>query len=321
MKVGVLTSGGDSPGMNACVRAIVRIGINRGLQIVGIYGGYQGILDKQFNELNPRSVSNIIHRGGTFLTTGRSKEYQSPGGVEKAARILKEHEFDALIAIGGDGTMHGLDALEKHWDGIILGLPGTIDNDLYGTDYTIGFHTAVANAVDAVDKIRDTADAFGRFFLVEVMGRDAGFIAEYVGIACGAESILIPETPTNLDAIASDVIEARKKGKKSSIIIVAEGDEAGDAATIASKLSKQVQEHCRVSVLGYIQRGGNSTHQDRILATRLGAWAVECVLEDKHGVMVGEVNGELTLTPFKDTWEKKKPLDTWMLSLVEELAT
>jgi 6-phosphofructokinase 1 len=321
MKVGVLTSGGDGPGMNACVRAIVRIGIYRGLQIIGIYGGYQGLLDEQFKVLNPRSVSNIIHRGGTFLTTGRSKEYQAPGGVEKAARILKEHGFDALIGIGGDGTMHGLAALEKHWDGKIIGLPGTIDNDLYGTDYTIGFHTAVANAVDAVDKIRDTADAFGRFFLVEVMGRDAGFIAEYVGIACGAEAILIPETPTDLDAIANDIIEARKKGKKSSIVIVAEGDELGDATTIANKLSEQVKEHCRVSVLGYIQRGGNSTHQDRILATRLGAWAVECILKSNHGVMVGEVNGEMALTPFKDTWEKKKPLDKWMLSLVEELAT
>ena len=209
MKVGILTSGGDSPGMNAAIRATVRVGITKGYTMIGIMGGLQGLLDKLFVKMQARSVANIIHRGGTLLTTGRSKEFRTTEGQKKAARILEEEGFGALVAIGGNGTMQGMDKLRKCWAGQILGLPGTIDNDVYGTDYSIGFDTAVNNAIDAVDKIRDTAQAFDRFFLIEVMGRHSGAIALNVGISCGAEAILVPETPTDLQAIAKDIIEGR----------------------------------------------------------------------------------------------------------------
>ncbi|MFX1369935.1 MAG: ATP-dependent 6-phosphofructokinase [Promethearchaeota archaeon] len=320
MRVGVLTSGGDGPGMNAAIRAITRVGICRHCQIFGIFGGLQGILDKQVHEFNSRSVSRILHRGGTILTTGRSEEFRTEEGQKKAAKILNELGIDALIAIGGDGTMRALEALSKHWKGKLIGLPGTIDNDLYGTDYTIGFDTAVNNALDALDKIRDTAEAFQRIFLVEVMGRHAGFIAFHVGIATGASAILIPETSTEMDGLAKTVLEAKEKAKSSVLVVVAEGDELGDANTIARELSKRIGEKCRVSVLGYIQRGGNPTHFDRILATRLGAYAIECLLSGRDGGLVGEVNGELVLTPFEETWTKKKPIDEWMMGLVEELS-
>jgi 6-phosphofructokinase 1 len=320
MKIAVLTSGGDSPAMNAAIRAITRIGIHRDCEVFGVYGGLQGILDEMFHQLNSRSVSRILHRGGTILTTGRSDEFRTVKGQKKAAKILSDRGFDALIAIGGDGTMHALNALSKHWDGRLIGLPGTIDNDLYGTDYTIGFDTAVNNALEALDKIRDTAQAFQRVFLVEVMGRHAGFIAFHVGFATGASAILMPETQTTIDELADKVITARKKNKSSVLVVVAEGDELGNANKIGRDLSAKIGENCRVSVLGYIQRGGNPTHFDRILATRLGAYAIECLLGGEHGGMVGEIDGNLVMTPFKETWEIKKPIDQWMLGLLDELS-
>ena len=320
MKIGVLTSGGDGPGMNAAIRAITRVGISRNCRIYGIFGGFHGILTNQIHELNSRSVSRILHRGGTMLTTGRSEEFKTEEGQKKAAAVLEERGLDALVAIGGDGTMRGLAALSKHWKGRLIGLPGTIDNDLYGSDYTIGFDTAVNNALEALDKIRDTAEAFSRIFLAEVMGRNHGFIAVHVGIATGASAIVIPETPTKIEELAQRVIDAKEKGKSSVLVVVAEGDELGNATVIGEELSKRVGEKCRVSVLGYIQRGGNPTHFDRILATRLGAFAIECLLGGKHGGMVGEVNGELIMTPFVDTWSKNKPYDEWMMGLLEELS-
>jgi len=320
MRVGVLTSGGDGPGMNAAIRAITRIGLRRNCSVFGIFGGFQGILNEQIHELNSRSVSRILHRGGTFLTTGRSEEFRTEEGQKRAAAILDKRGIDALIAIGGDGTMRGLAALSNHWKGRLLGLPGTIDNDLYGTDYTIGFDTAINNALEALDKIRDTAEAFHRIFLVEVMGRHSGFIAVHVGIATGASAIVIPETPTKIEDLAEKVIEARQRTKSSVLVVVAEGDELGNANAIAQELSERVGDKCRVSVLGYIQRGGNPTHFDRILGTRLGAFAVECLLGGRHGGMVGEVNGELVLTPFEETWSKKKPFDEWMMGLIDELS-
>ncbi|MHA1958961.1 MAG: ATP-dependent 6-phosphofructokinase [Candidatus Thorarchaeota archaeon] len=320
MKVGVLTSGGDSPGMNACLRAIVRVGISRGLTIFGMHGGLQGILDRSIFELSARDVSNIVHRGGTFLTTGRSEEFRTVAGQKKAARILTKEGFDGLIALGGNGTMQGLTKLCKLWDGMIIGLPGTIDNDMYGTDYTIGFDTAVNNAINAIDKIRDTAQAFDRIFLIEVMGRDSGHIAVHVGISCGAEVIAVPETPTDLKEIASIIKEGRGRGKTFAFIVVAEGDEEGDAHTIGQKLSAATGENCRVSVLGYIQRGGNPTQFDRILGTKLGAYAVECITKGISEVMVGEVGGQLTITPLEETWSKTKGLDLWLLGLVDELS-
>ena len=320
MKIAVLTSGGDSPAMNAALRAITRVCIHHNCEIFGVFGGFQGIFNKQYHELNSRSVSRILHRGGTILTTGRCEEFRTEEGLKKAAQILTDLGFDALIALGGDGTMHGLDALSKHWKGWLIGLPGTIDNDLYGTDYTIGFDTAINNALDALDKIRDTAEAFQRVFLVEVMGRNAGFIAFHVGFATGASAILMPETTTTIDELADVVTRAKEKSKSSVLVVVAEGDELGNAHVIADALSKKIKEEIRVSVLGYIQRGGNPTHCDRILATRLGAFAIECLLAGKHGGMVGEMNGKLVMTPFKETWTHKKPLDQWMLGLLDELS-
>jgi 6-phosphofructokinase 1 len=320
MRIAILTSGGDGPGMNAAIRAITRVGISRNCEIYGIFGGFHGILTSQIHELNSRSVSRILHRGGTILTTGRSEEFKTEEGQKKAAAVLEERRIDALLAIGGDGTMRGLAALGKHWKGRLIGLPGTIDNDLYGSDYTIGFDTAVNNALEALDKIRDTAEAFSRIFLVEVMGRHHGFIAVHVGIATGASAIVIPETPTKMDELAKRVIDARERAKSSVLVVVAEGDELGNANVIGEELSKRVGEKCRVSVLGYIQRGGNPTHFDRILATRLGAFAVECLLGGRDGGMVGEIGGELVLTPFEETWSKPKPFDEWMMGLVDELS-
>ena len=319
MKVGIFTSGGDSPGMNAAIRATVRVGITKGYTMIGIMGGLQGLLDKLFVKMQARSVANIIHRGGTLLTTGRSKEFRTTEGQKKAARILEEEGFGALVAIGGNGTMQGMDKLQKYWSGQILGLPGTIDNDVYGTDYSIGFDTAVNNAIDAVDKIRDTAQAFDRFFLIEVMGRHSGAIALNVGISCGAEAILVPETPTDLQAIAKDIIEGRKRGKSFAFVIVAEGDEEGDAMEISRKMSKLVGEECRVSVLGYIQRGGNPTRQDRILGTKLGAYAIDCLARGETGVLLGMMKGELVMTPFADTTKPKK-LDEYLIGLVDSLS-
>ncbi|MFW9963402.1 MAG: ATP-dependent 6-phosphofructokinase [Candidatus Sifarchaeia archaeon] len=320
MKIAVLTSGGDSPAMNAAIRAITRVGIHRHCEIFGVFGGFQGILNEQIHELNSRSVSRILHRGGTILTTGRSEEFKTQEGQKNATKILSDRGFDALIAIGGDGTMRGLAELGKHWDGRLIGLPGTIDNDLSGTDYTIGFDTAVNNALQALDKIRDTAEAFSRIFLVEVMGRHAGFIAFHVGFATGASAILMPETKTSIEELAQKVIAAKERAKSSVLVVVAEGDELGNADVIGKALSERINEKCRVSVLGYIQRGGNPTHFDRILATRLGAFAVECLLNGKHGGMVGEVDGNLLMTPFEETWITKKPIDQWMLGLLEELS-
>ncbi|MHA1909022.1 MAG: ATP-dependent 6-phosphofructokinase [Candidatus Thorarchaeota archaeon] len=319
MKVGILTSGGDSPGMNAAIRAVVRVGITKGYTMVGIMGGLQGLLDKLFVQLEARSVANILHRGGTLLTTGRSKEFRTTKGQKKAAKILEEEGFGALVAIGGNGTMQGMDKLQKFWTGQIVGLPGTIDNDIFGTDFSIGFDTAVNNAIDAVDKIRDTAQAFDRFFLIEVMGRHSGDIALNVGISCGAEAILVPETPTDLNKISNDIIEGRKRGKSFAFVIVAEGDEEGDAMEISRKMSAMVGEDCRVSVLGYIQRGGNPTRQDRILATKLGAYAIDCLTKGETGMLLGEVKGELAMTPFADT-TKPKGLDNYLIGLVDSLS-
>ncbi|MGY5880208.1 MAG: ATP-dependent 6-phosphofructokinase [Candidatus Thorarchaeota archaeon] len=321
MRVGVLTSGGDSPGMNACIRAVVRIGLNRGCEVVGIRGGYQGILDRDLENMDARTVSKILHRGGTYLTTGRSKEFKTVEGTKNAARILTEEKIDGLIAIGGDGTMRGLSALMKYWDGKVIGAPGTIDNDLYGTDFSIGFDTAVNNAVSAVDKIRDTGEAFSRVFLIEVMGRLAGAIALHVGISSGASAVVIPETPTDVNKIAEKIIRGRDAGKSSAFVIVAEGDEAGDATILGKKLTKLVGENCRVSVLGYIQRGGNPTHYDRLLASRLGAFAIDCILAGSTGAMAGEIARKVVLTPFEETWTKKKEIEPWMLDLMEDLSS
>ncbi|MCM8775291.1 MAG: 6-phosphofructokinase [Candidatus Omnitrophica bacterium] len=319
-RIAVLTSGGDAPGMNAAIRAVVRCAIYHGLEVFGILRGYQGLLDNEFIELKPRSVSNIIQRGGTILKTSRSPEFQAVRGRQKAKANLERMRMDGLIVIGGDGTYRGAYELEKIWLGKIIGMPGTIDNDLYGTDFTIGYDTAVNTALQAIDKIRDTADAHERFFVVEVMGRHAGFIALDVSISGGAEEVLIPETKTNIKEIAQRLSLARRKGKTSSIIIVAEGDEEGGAYQVAERLKKLSGCEYRVVVLGHVQRGGSPTAADRILATELGAFAVDELIKGTSGVAVGKVGGKLRTVPFRETFGRKKAIDQFLLKLTSVLS-
>ncbi len=320
-KIGVLTSGGDAPGMNACLRAIVRYGCRQGLEITGIRRGYAGLLDSDFVRLKPRSVANIIHRGGTFLETARCKEMKTPEGIEKALRNLSQGGIEGLITIGGDGTFRAAAALAEAGSVKVIGIPGTIDNDVYGTDYTIGFDTATNTALDAIDKIRDTAESLQRPFFIEVMGKESGFIALDVGIAGGAENILIPETETRIEQLCLDMRRNFEKGKKSSIVIVAEGDEAGGVFQVAQQVWERLRLEYRVCVLGHIQRGGSPTARDRILATKLGAAAVDALIEGRSGFMVGEVKGAICLTPLRETWQKKKGLDGNLLKMIKILAT
>lgn len=321
--IAVLTSGGDAPGMNAAIRAIVRVAISKGLNVYGVYRGLQGLIDDEFAPMNARSVSNIIQRGGTILHTSRSEEFMKLEGRKKAAHNLEKHKIDGLLAIGGDGTFHGLLELGKVWDGSIIGIPGTIDNDLYGTDFTIGFDTAVNTALDLIDKIRDTAESHERFFLVEVMGRWAGYIALAVAIAGGAEHVILPEQDNKTwKEVAEELEEGRKKGKKSGIVVVSEQGKEGATYKIAEEMEQYTSINFKVTILGHVQRGGDPTANDRILATKLGAFAVESFLAGKSGVMVGQINKELITVPLEDTWTKKdkKPLDKFLLDLIEPLA-
>jgi 6-phosphofructokinase 1 len=319
-KIGVLTSGGDAPGMNACIRAIVRCGASRRLEVVGIRRGYCGILEEDFVKLGRRSVANIIHRGGTVLETARCEEMKTEEGLRKANEILQRKGIEGLITIGGDGTFRGAVALAESGDVKVIGIPGTIDNDVYGTDYAIGFDTAINTALDAIDKIRDTAGSLQRPFFIEVMGRCRGFIALEVGIAGGAEDILIPEVETKIEQLCLDIRRSFKKGKKSSIVIVAEGDEAGGAFSIAQQVWERLRLEYRICVLGHVQRGGSPTARDRVLASKLGAAAVDALLDGKAGYMVGELKGEITFIPLRETWEKRKELDSNLLRLVKVLA-
>lgn len=303
-----MTSGGDAPGMNAAIRSVTRAALGSGFHVLGFNHGYEGILREQFEPLDARSVSNIVQRGGTILKTARSAEFLTSAGVIKAARNLQKIGANSLILIGGDGTFRGALELEKVWDGQIIGIPGTIDNDLAGTDYTIGFDTAVNTAVEAIDKIRDTAASHERFFLVEVMGRHCGQIALEVGIAGGAEEILIPEKELDIPAVSERLGAGRSIGKTSSIIVVAEGVDGG-AVGIAGQLRKLSQNEYRVVILGYIQRGGHPTAKDRCLATRLGFHAVRAVLNGESGKMAGEAGGKPVLIPFRITVKGKRHPD------------
>jgi len=316
----VLTSGGDAPGMNAAVRAVVRMAHYYDMETFGVLRGYQGLLNNDFVQLEPRSVSNIIQRGGTVLKTSRSKEFKTKKGIKQAAANLKRNKMDGLIAIGGNGTYRGAYDLSKVWPGTIVGVPGTIDNDLYGTDFTIGYDTAVNTAVEAIDRIRDTADAHERFFVIEVMGRHTGFIALDVGICGGAEEVLIPETKTRIKSVSERLCEGRKRGKTSSIIIVAEGDEAGGAFNTARKLKKLSGNDYRVVVLGHLQRGGAPTAADRLLASELGAFAVQTIRKGRSCVAVGRVSGRLRITAIRSAFSKKKKLEKRLLSLLSVLA-
>ena len=320
-KITILTSGGDAPGMNAAIRSIVREGCYLGHEVWGAARGYYGLLRDEFRPLGPRDVSNILQRGGTILHTSRCPEFENRDNRILAAENLRKRGIDALLAIGGDGTFRGCQALAEDWGGQIIGLPGTIDNDLYGTDSTIGFDTAVSTALDAIDKIRDTAEAHERFFLVEVMGRNAGFIALHVGLNGGAEEILVPEDKPDLKAVCDRLCEGRKAGKTSSILVVAEGAYPGGAHAVAEELRRLSGNEYRICVLGYLQRGGSPTGTDRMLATRLGATAVHSILVGETGKMAGMLDGKPVLTLLEESFGKKKSLDPELLALARRLAS
>ena len=305
-KIGVYTSGGDAPGMNACVRAVVRNGLYNGCEVVGIQHGYEGMIEGNFVDLGARSVSNIIQRGGTILRTARSEQFRTPEGRARAAAQLEKAGIEGLVAIGGDGTFQGVVHLIDEHGVAAIGVPGTIDNDIFGTDYTIGFDTAVNTALEAIDRIRDTAASHERLFLVEVMGRTSGEIALGVGVAGGAEEVLIPEAPADLERVGADLRRSWERGKRSSIIVVAE------------RIRELTGLEPRVCVLGHIQRGGTPSARDRILASRLGSAAVASLL-DGGGVMAGERCGEVVHVPLRDAWEKRRPVDTTLMALVRDL--
>lgn len=296
--IGVLTSGGDAPGMNAAIRAVVRAAIYYDLQVTGILRGYEGLVHGDFIEMNRKSVANIIQRGGTILKTARSEAFRTKEGRVQAHEQLKKHNIDALIVIGGDGTFTGANLFTNEFNFPVVGLPGTIDNDLQGTDFTIGYDTAINTVVNAVDKIRDTAESHDRLFIVEVMGRDSGLIALRSGIGVGAEAILIPEANMGVEGLIQR-LENGRRDKASKIVIVAEGDEVGGAFNVGEALKEKFPNYdIRVSVLGHIQRGGKPSCMDRVLASRFGVAAVEGVLNGQSGVMVGQVNREVVFTPF-----------------------
>ena len=319
--IGVLTSGGDAPGMNAAIRAVVRAGIYNGLEVTGIRHGYEGMINGFFIKLKAHSVSNIIQRGGTILKTARSKQFMTKKGMQKAYEQLKKNNIDAVVVIGGDGTFKGACEFTEMFDIPFVGIPGTIDNDLYGTDYTIGYDTALNTVVQAIDKIRDTAGAHNRLFFIEVMGRDAGFIALRSGIACGAEAILIPEVETHLDKLKSYLEDGNKRKKASNIIIVAEGDDAGGAFEIAKKVKIDFKDYdVRVTVLGHIQRGGSPSAFDRYLACRLGVAAVDALLDNQQCIMVGYVNNEIVHISFKKTTKHHKVVNQELLEIADMLS-
>lgn len=319
-RIAVLTSGGDAPGMNAVIRAVVRTALHHTLDVVGVVRGYEGLVNNKIIKMKRDSVANIIQRGGTILGTARSDDFMTTNGMMKAKKTLTRHTIDALIVIGGDGTMRGAHAFAKKYKVKIMGIPSTIDNDMYGTDYTIGFDTAVNSALEAVDRIRDTASSLERLFFIEVMGRYAGFIGLAVGLAGGAEDVLIPETPSDLQGLAERMRTNTKRGKTSNIVIVSEGDEAGNALTIAKKIKSLTHEKSRVAILGYIQRGGSPSARDRVLASKLGHAAVNGLLENISGCMVGEIKDEIVYTPLKDTYTKKKKIDKDIYKILRILA-
>jgi 6-phosphofructokinase 1 len=321
-KIGILTSGGDAPGMNAAVRAVTRTAIFYGREVVGILHGYKGLIDNNMKPLASGDVSNIIQLGGTILKTARSMEFRTVEGREKAYRNLKNAAIDSLIVIGGDGTFTGARIFAQEFGVPIVGIPGTIDNDLFGTDFTVGYDTALNTIIEAVDKIRDTATAHERLFFIEVMGRDAGFLALNGGIASGAEAVLIPETDTDLKTLERLIKSGYRQSKNSSIVLVAEGEKAGGAIDIAKQVEKDYPQYdVRVTVLGHIQRGGSPTASDRILASRLGVAAVETLLDDQKSVMVGIENDQISLVPFNKAIKYDKEMNQKLLDSIQILSS
>ena len=320
-KIGVLTSGGDAPGMNAAVRAVVRTGIYHGLEVYGVMRGYSGMIDDDIFRMESRSVANIIQRGGTILKTARSKEFNDLEGRKKAYKNLTERGIDGLVVIGGDGSFRGAQRFSNEYDIPCIGIPGTIDKDIAGSDFTIGFDTAVNTAIEAIDKIRDTADAHDRLFIVEVMGRDAGYIALHSGIATGAENIFIPETKTDIEELVSSLMEKEKRSKLVNLVVVAEGDEFG-----ANEIAKVVKERMptldtRVCILGHIQRGGSPSCIDRVIASRMGYHAVESLMVGRHNVMVGILNNKMNYIPLDKAVKAKQRINPEWMKIVKILAS
>jgi 6-phosphofructokinase 1 len=321
-KIAVLTSGGDSPGMNAAIRAVVRTGNYYGLEVYGIMRGYQGLLEDDIHRMDNRSVANIIQRGGTILKTARCKDFRTPEGRKKAYTNLKSRGIDGLVIIGGDGSFRGAVEFSREYDIACIGLAGTIDKDIYGTDFTIGFDTAVNTAVEAIDKIRDTADAHDRLFIIEVMGRDAGYIALHSGIATGAENILVPEQKTDFEAIITSLQEKERRRKLVNLIVVAEGDEFGGANEVAAAIKARMPNiETRVAILGHIQRGGAPTCLDRLIASRMGYHAVESLLEGRHNVFVGIMNNKMNYIPLEKVGKKKGTINEEWMKIVKILAS
>ena len=319
--VGVLTSGGDAPGMNACIRAVTRAAIFNGIKVMGIYRGYEGLINGEIKEFTSESVSNTVQRGGTILKTARSKEFMTEEGLKKAYDNLQAFGIDALIVIDGNGSLTGAQRLAREFDYPVIGLPGTIDNDLYGTDSTIGYDTALNTIVDCVDKIRDTATSHDRIFFVEVMGRDAGFLAQNSAIAAGAEAAIIPEDQTDVDQLEQFISRGFRKSKNSSIVIVSESPKDGGAMYYAERVRKEYPQYdVRVTILGHLQRGGTPTAFDRILASRLGYASIEALKEGQRNVMVGIHDDEIVYVPIDRAVKKDKPIDRELINVLGVLS-
>lgn len=319
--IGILTSGGDSPGMNAAIRAVTRAAIFNGMRVKAIYRGYKGLITGEISEFQTQNVSNIIQQGGTILKSARCQEFRTPEGRQLAYENMVKEEIDALIVIGGDGTLTGARIFAQEYNIPIIGLPGTIDNDLYGTDSTIGYDTALNTILDAVDKIRDTATSHERLFFIEVMGRDAGFLALNSALASGAEAAIIPERETKVDQLDELIRNGFRKSKNSSIVIVAESDITGGANGLAERMHREHPEYdVRVTILGHIQRGGSPTAYDRILASRMGVAAIDALNDEQRNIMIGIVNNEIVHVPFTKAIKDDKPVNEQLLGVVQILS-
>ena len=319
--IGILTSGGDAPGMNAAIRAVTRSAIYNGLKVYGIYRGYKGLVKDEIQEFKIQNVSNIIQMLVTILKTARCKEFTTPEGLAKAYENMKKHEIDALVIIGGDGSLTGARIFAQEFDVPCIGLPGTIDNDLYGTDTTIGYDTALNTILDAVDKIRDTATSHERLFFVEVMGRDAGFLALNGAIAAGAEAAIIPEFSTEVDQLEEFIEHGFRKSKSSSIVLVAESELTGGAMHYAERVKNEYPQYdVRVTILGHLQRGGRPTAHDRIIASRMGVASIQALLEGQRNVMIGIDDDKIVYVPFAKAIKNDKPIDRELVNVLHELS-
>lgn len=321
-RIGVLTSGGDAPGMNAGIRAVVRTAVYYGISPFGIQHGYDGFINNDFYKMDAGSVKHIIHRGGTILKSARSLEFKTEEGMQKAWENVQEHQLDGMVVIGGDGTFKGAMEFGTKFDFPIVGIPGTIDNDIYGTDFTVGFDTAVNTVVEAVDKIRDTATSHSRLFFIEVMGRDAGFIAMYSGIGAGAEEVLIPEKDRDIEQLFESLDRTSQRKKSSRLVIVAEGDKNGNVYDLERQVKQRFGDRyeTKVTILGHVQRGGRPSCTDRVLASRLGVSAVEALMEGKRGVMVGSRDRKIEFTDFDQATKRNPEMDKELIRVADRIS-